>query len=182
MPIKGGKLVHDKKILLNREKAGARRRYLRHGDMLAWLAPPKVHVVNLKDGSRKSTILSRKVHSSHNLVAFDGETADVGVAGIDVATGKTLGTRKYRPLLAVRNRVGYYLEERLKDKRKVGHDLMAVDLRAADPKPAVLWAFAKLTPYPAKVICGDGMLLWDGNRWVKVAWLKAPPKAKERAR
>lgn len=183
VPIEGGKLVHDKKVLLNRQKAGGRRRYLRHGDMLAWLAPPKLHLVNLKDGSRKSFVFARKLHSQQNLVAFDGETADAGVAGIDAATGKALGTRKkYRPLLAVRNRVGYYLQERLKDKRKVGHDLMAIDLRAADPKPAVLRAFTKLPPSPAKVICGDGMLLWDGNSWVKVAWLEAPPKTKERTR
>ena len=78
--------------------------------------------------------------------------------------------------------MGYYLQERLKDKRKVGHDLMAVDLRAAEAKPAVLRAFAKLPFSPANIICGDGMLIWDNNRWVKVAWLKAPPKTKERAR
>jgi hypothetical protein len=166
--------------------------YWRHGSVLVWQTESNVwRSFDVETGSEK--LFSRRVRrdEGRHVLAFDGETVVFDKSACDLATGEALPRTPPSGVIAVRNRMVYWIRG---DRPRVHHgkptdqgvfsleasDLTAperaglylLDLRPGElARPPRRYPLAPLRNFP-HIIREDALIIWDGERWQRLPWLE----------
>lgn len=143
---------------------------VRHGNVLTWMTPDRLHFFNLKKGERWTTLIEDKNTTEFNLqncfvTAFDGQTILAGSnVVLDAETGKRLATnwndKRINRLFATHDRIGYRTNQGQLDAIHIMDPTRsAVDL--TNVRSQSVWQDSK------------GLLFWNGTAWKHLPWLSA---------
>jgi len=190
VPIRDGQLVLDGRVAVTGGRGfnAYRETILRHGNELALFGGEvPLTVVNLRTGERAEHKTIPPIGHG-GPYAFDGETLATSLCYCDVRTGAILRMNPGYFVLAVRNRIGYFLRQAYnsEDPPQFRTQLVAVDLDPKRERTAVLAEVADPARYrysgPSYMYSGqtdvlfasepEGLTLWNGKAWQQVKWLE----------
>ena len=151
---------------------GVYPRVARHGRQFAWILldvrkrkvssptdawDATLHVHDTDSGEQWAVKLSRLLHRSCEVTAFDGDVVKVFRSAFDARTGQNL--------FAARNRIGYYVSNQ---------SLYATDLRSSK-RPTIKLASVPRPSDCAKV--ASGIRVRNGREWKTIPWLTEWPQS-----
>ncbi|QDU74998.1 hypothetical protein Pan97_20180 [Bremerella volcania] len=145
-------------------------RNIRSGDVLLWMSPESLHLVDLSSQTEKvvpigDPDLNEYERKHSRFTAFDdGLLLLDDDYVIDVQTGKRVTSyrddKRIHGLFMMKHRVGYRIHEA---------NLEAIDLSNPNAPPRKLHSFDKI----AKLFPNDsGLLFWTGSEWKTIPWVQ----------
>lgn len=146
---------------------------VRNNATFAWSTRGAIHLVDIASGKHRllntPQFLGDQHIPSNFVVAFDDQTIISSAQAYDATNGEILGNVKYwekgysnRWLIAVRNRIGYYLQEK---------QILAREIDSST-REARLVSDAPHLPIAQN---SDGLILWTGTEWKRIPWLTSFP-------
>ena len=203
-PIAHRKIDLSKKVRIGSEArpVSPPPQFLRHGSLLAWdncLFDLRNQVQRrFEPGPNMRWVTAHPYALDDQTLILSTLTTSSGNVAVSLADGKCMPieygtpgrTERWVRFLAVRNRIGYFLDgnfldlTRKKDKRVAssGWLLLAKDLSTPDGKTRELLSFPgygkggitrwDLIGWP-HILADEGLVFWDGEKWQTVPWLKS---------
>jgi hypothetical protein len=156
-----------------------RRSYpFRHRNEFAWTKDRIVRFVDVKTGKRRTLELkapSDYDDSHFEFRMFDDKVIAGPLHAFDAVTGEMFGRRnpnnserRAMGLFALHDGLGYYFDLNQRNYYYPGRKILAADPRAKQ------FEFVEVATMSAPVVGQDdaGLILWNGNAWQHVPWLK----------